>query len=481
MRATARAGGSITRGVRLALTVAVVACTITAPRAQATWNAAAVEAETLQHFQALLRIDTSSPPGNEIRAVEYLKKVLDGEGIPNQIFAKDPMRPNLVARITGNGRKRPILVMGHTDVVTVDPAKWTHPPFGAARQGGYVYGRGAVDDKDNVVAGLMLVLTLKRTKAALDRDVIFLAESGEEGAPEVGAQFMIDNHLDAINAEYCFAEGGSLIRTGGVIRRANIGTTEKEPRFVELIARGAAGHGSVPSRTNAITRLSIAVGKLAAWSPPLRLNDTTRAYFTKLATVSSPEEAGHYRAVLSADVKISAPAAAWLLEHQPQHWSMLHTSLVPTIIGGGFRYNVIPSEAKATIDVRLHPQEDQATFLDTLRRVIDDAAVEVRWGRDRYRPAGESRIDTEAFRMLEAQVTQHYDAMVFPTMGTGATDMAQIRSKGIQCYGIGPAIDSEDGPKGFGSHSDQERILERELHRFVRFQYDVVMELARAR
>ena len=191
--------------------------------------------------------------------------------------------------------------------------------------------------------------------------------------------------------------------------------------------------------------------------------------------------ARHYRDVLSPDPKVSKPAADWLLEHQPQHWSMLHTSLVPTIIGGGFRYNVIPSEAKATIDVRLHPQEDQTTFLDTLRGVIDDPNVEVRWGRERYRPAGGSRIDTEAFKMLEAQVTQHYDTMVLPTMGTGATDMAQIRSKGIQCYGIGPAIDSEDAPKGFGAHSDQERILERELHRFVRFQYDVVMELARAR
>src|SRR5687768_17778543 len=144
----------------------------------------ALEAETMQHFQALLRLDTSSPPGNEIRAVEYLKQVLDKAGIANQVFAKDPKRPNLVARIKGNGKKRPILVMGHTDVVTVDPAKWTHPPFGAVRDGGYVYGRGAVDDKDNLVATLMLVLMLERSKPALDRDVIFLAESGEEGTPQ---------------------------------------------------------------------------------------------------------------------------------------------------------------------------------------------------------------------------------------------------------------------------------------------------------
>ena len=463
--------------MRISLLLAVGALTLTV-QAQ---SPSILEAETLQHFQALLRLDTSSPPGNEIRAVEYLKQVLDKEAVPYQVFAKDPSRPNIVARIKGSGKKRPILVMGHTDVVTVDPKKWTHPPFGATREGGYIYGRGTVDDKDNLVAGLMLVLTLKRTRAALDRDVIFLAESGEEGAPEVGAQFMIDNHFSAIDAEYCLAEGGGVTRAGGTVRQANVGTTEKEPRFVEIIARGPAGHGSVPSKNNAVARLSAAVGKVAQWSPPLRINETTGAYFKKLATMVAPEVAQKYRDVLSPDPKLSKPAADWLLENQPAHWSMLHTSLVPTIIDGGFRYNVIPSEAKATIDVRLHPDEDQSAFLDQVRKVINDPAVEVRWGRDRYRPAGGSRIDTEAYAVLEAQLKKHYNTVVLPTMGTGATDMAQIRSKGIQCYGVGPALDTEDGPKGFGAHSDQERILESELHRFVRFQYDVVMQLAGAR
>ena len=464
---------------RFAALAFVIAATATAG-AQAPFNAA-TEAETLQHFQALLRIDTSSPPGNETRAVDYLKQVFEKAGIPYQIFAKDKSRANIVARLKGNGKKRPILIMGHTDVVTVDPAKWTHPPFGAVRDGGYVYGRGAVDDKDNLVAGVMLMLLLKRQNLPLDRDVILLAESGEEGAPDVGAQFMIDNHFDAIAAEYCLAEGGGVVRTGGKVVQSNIGTTEKEPRFVELIARGPAGHGSVPSRNNAVTRLSAAVGKVAQWTPPLRINETTGAYFKKLATLRPPDVAKIYRDVLNPDPKISRAAANWMLENEPQHWSMLHTSLVPTIIGGGFRYNVIPSEAKATIDVRLHPDEDQAGFLDQVRKVINDPNVEVRWGRERYRPAGGSKIDTEAFAVLEAQTRKHYDTLVLPTMGTGATDMAQIRSKGIQCYGIGPALDTEDGPKGFGAHSDQERILESELHRFVRFQYDVVVELSRTR
>ena len=471
----------MTASTRLVLIALAVAGWVSRPGAQTPWNAAAIEQETMQHFQALLRLDTSSPPGNEIRAVDYLAQVLKREGIPYEVFAKDPQRPNLVARIKGNGKKRPILVMGHTDVVTVDPKKWTFPPFSATRDGGYVYGRGAVDDKDSVVAGLMLMLTLKRTGTALDRDVVFLAESGEEGAPEFGAQFMIDNHLAAIDAEYCFAEGGGVVRSGGQARQANVGTTEKEPRPIEVIARGAAGHGSVPRLDNAVVRLSDALAKIAAWVPPLQINETTVAYFRTLSPLVPPDVAARYRDVLNPNPKISGPADEWLLENEPQHWSMLHTSLVPTVIEGGYRYNVIPSEAKAIVDVRLHPEEDQKTFLDRVRAVVNDPRVEVRWYRDPYRPAGASRLNTEAFTVLQAQLKAHYNTAALPTMGTGATDMSQMRSKGLQCYGIGPAIDTEDAGKGFGAHSDQERILESELHRFVRFQYDVVMELARAK
>ena len=463
------------RAVACLLTMAVMAPGVSAQQGNA------LDAETLQHFQALLRIDTSSPPGNETKAVEYLKQVFEKEGIPYQVFAKDASRANIVARLKGNGKKKPILVMGHTDVVTIDPAKWTHKPFGADLDGGYVYGRGTVDDKDNLVAGLMMMLQLKRNKVPLDRDVILLAESGEEGAPDMGAQFMADNHLDAINAEYCFAEGGGVVRSGGKVTQANVGTTEKEPRFVEIIAHGPAGHGSVPQRGNSLTHLSAAVGKIAEWTPPMHINETTASYFKKLSTMVPAERAKVYRDVLTPDPRVAKAAADWLLEHEPNHWSMLHTSLVPTIINGGFRYNVIPSESKATIDVRLHPDENQEAFLDLVRKQINDPNVDVRWGRDRYRPAGGSRIDTEAFTVLEAQLKKHYDTMVLPTMGTGATDMSNIRAKGIQCYGIGPALDTEDGRLGYGAHSDQERILESELYRFVRFQYDVVLELARAR
>ncbi len=477
MRATRTC--AVALAVLTAVAVAAVIGVATVPlAAQVAAERAAFEAETLKHFQALVQLDTSSPPGNEHRVVDYLKQVFDAEAIPYQVFAKDPQRPNLVVRLKGSGRQRPVLMLGHTDVVTVDPTKWTFPPFAARRDGGYVYGRGTVDDKDNLVAALMTVLSLARSRTPLDRDVILLAEAGEEGAPHVGAQFMIDEHFAAIDAEFCLAEGGSIKRQGGRVVQANVGTTEKEPRPIEIIARGPAGHGSVPTKTNALAHLSTAVDRVVAWVPPLRLNETTGSYFRMLSTMAPPDKARRYRDILSLDPKVARAADDWLAVNEPSHWSMLHTSLTPTMISGGFRYNVIPSEAKVTLDVRLHPDEDQSTFLDEVRKVLADPSLEVRWARDRYRPAGGSPLGTAAFTAIGAQVKKHYDVPVLPTMGTGATDMAQIRSKGVHCYGLGPAVDEEDGPKGFGAHSDQERILESELHRFARFLQDVVRELA---
>ena len=148
------------------------------------------------------------------------------------------------------------------------------------------------------------------------------------------------------------------------------------------------------------------------------------------------------------------------------------------MLQGGYRVNVIPSEAVATLDVRLLPDEDPVTFLEDVKRVVGDPSIEVAYVPRDTRPGGKTALNTEAWRVLEANVTKHFNAATLPTMSTGATDMAHLRARGIQCYGIGPATDIEDSGKGFGAHSDQERILESELHRFVRFTYDVVNDLA---
>ena len=447
-----------------------------APRA-VDWSR--VEQETMQHFQALLRMDTSDPPGNERPAAEYLKQVFDREGIPAQLFEAEPNRINLVARLKGNGSRRPLLIMGHTDVVNVDPTKWAFPPFSATRSGGYVYGRGTVDDKDNVVAALMTLLLLKRTAVPLNRDVIFLAEAGEEGTTRVGIQYMVERHFSEIDAEFCLAEGGSVARIENRVRYASVQSAEKIPRAIELTAVGTSGHGSVPLQNNAVVRLAAAVSALAAWKPPIRLNDTSRAYFTRLAAVSPPADAARYRAVLDPQSRAAADAADYFAANEPRHASMLRNSISPTIIQGGYRVNVIPSEAKATLDVRLVPDEDPAAFLEQVRKVVNDPTVRLAYAKRDVRPTTPSaRLDSDVIKVLESAVARHYDAPMLPLMSTGATDMAYLRAKGMQCYGIGPAVDVEDGPKGFGAHSDQERILETELHRFVRFNWDVVLDLA---
>jgi acetylornithine deacetylase/succinyl-diaminopimelate desuccinylase-like protein len=442
---------------------------------------AAIEAEALRHFQAMVRMDTTSPPGNEKPVADYVAQVLEREGIPVQVFALEAHRPNVVARLTGNGRKPPLLIMGHTDTVNVDVSKWQHPPFSAARDGGHVYGRGTVDDKDSVTAALMTMLNLKRNLVPLDRDVIFLAEAGEEGTTEIGIEFMVEQHFDAIDAEYCIAEGGYATRVAGDLRYVGVQTGEKFPKGIDLIAHGVAGHGSVPLESNPIARLARAINTVVQWQPPVALNDTTRTYFARLGEIEEPAVARRYRDILSADPAVVAAADAWLRANDPSKASMLRTSISPNIVQGGYRNNVIPSEARVTLDVRMRPDEDPEAFLAELERRIGDDRIDVVFNGFGERPAGlVSPIDGEAFAAIERAIRTHYGAPVVPMMSTGATDMAFLRAQGIRCYGVGPAVDQEDGPLGFGAHSDQERIVEQELYRFVRFHYDAVVALAGA-
>jgi acetylornithine deacetylase/succinyl-diaminopimelate desuccinylase-like protein len=473
-------GVTMTAGRLAILGVSIASMTVFAQSPpQPDWSK--LQEETMQHYQALLRLDTRNPPGNEHLVAEYVKEVFDKAGIPAQVVGSDPKRSNVVARLKGNGRKRPLLIMGHSDVVTVDEAKWKFPPFSATRDGGYVYARGAVDDKDNLTAALMTMLLLKRLNVPLDRDVIFLSESGEEGSTGVGIGYLVKDQFPLIDAEYCIAEGGGVVRIGGEVKYATVQTLEKIPRGIELVAHGISGHGSVPLKSNAIVHLAGAVAKVGDWRPEIRFNETTGSYFRKLASVSPPEVAKYYRDVLSTDPKVRKAADDWLFENEPRHSSMLRTSVSPNIFAGGYRSNVIPSEAKATLDVRALPDENPAKFLEQVKQVVNDPAVEVRFTGQNERPAGaEPRLDNEAFKALEAAGTRIYNVITLPTMSTGATDMAQLRAKGVQCFGIGSATDFEDPPKGFGAHSDQERLLESELHRFVRLNWEIVSALARA-
>jgi len=436
--------------------------------------------ELLAHYQAVLRLDTTDPPGNETKVAEYIKAVFEKEGIPVTIAAKDPARANVIARLRGNGSKRPILLMGHEDTVQVDPSKWTFPPFSATRDGGYVYARGAIDNKWQVAANIMTMLMLKRGNVALDRDVIFVAEAGEEASTGPGIQYLVDEHWAELDAEACIAEGGAVRREGGQVRFALTQTAEKIPAGAKLVSTGPSGHGSRPLRTNAILHLAQAVEKIALWDPPMRFNDTTRAYFEKMATLSPPDQAARFNALF--DPAKAPKVRQYLAEYDPSDYSMLHTSISPNIIAGGFQVNVIPSTAEATLDIRALPDENMPGFYDLMRKVINDPAVRVVPNNRNARPAGApSRIDSDIYHAIEAANRKVYNVPTIPQMSTGATDMSILRSKGMQCYGVGPASDVEDAAKGFGAHSDQERLLEDSLNKYYQFQWEFLSQVARSR
>jgi acetylornithine deacetylase/succinyl-diaminopimelate desuccinylase-like protein len=439
---------------------------------------AKIEPELIDRFTQLLRIDTSNPPGNETKVAKMLEAALSREGIPAKILALDPDRANLVARIRGNGRKKPIVVLGHTDVVGVQRSKWSVDPFAALERNGYIHGRGAVDDKPHVATGLMLMLLLKRLDVKLDRDVIFVAEAGEEGTTRVGIDFLVEQHWDEIAAEYALAEGGAVVERAGKISHVLIGTTEKVPRGVRLIARGPAGHGSRPIAQNAIVKLATAVARAGAWQPPMRLNETTREYFKRLTAISTPEQAARYRALL--DPAQAPRIDRYFAEYEPSNSSALRTSISPTMLKGGFRSNVIPSEAEAYLDIRALPDEDMPKFLAELKRVIGEPSVEIVPSRGGRPAAPPSRLDTEMFLALEkVQRRMFPGAVTIPAMNTGATDNAQLRAKGVQAYGFGPII-AAGGASGAGAHSDDERIAVRSLIRMLEFLWNAVLEVAAA-
>ncbi|HEY1308259.1 MAG TPA: M20/M25/M40 family metallo-hydrolase [Vicinamibacterales bacterium] len=431
--------------------------------------------EILERYRDLVKIDTTA--GRETVAVEYLKKVLEAEGIATQTFALDPKRANLVARLKGNGTKRPLLILAHTDVVGVQREKWPVDPFAAVVKDGYIWGRGSKDDKPVLAANLIVMLMLKRLGIALDRDVIFLAESGEEAdLTGVGINYMVGEHFADIDAEFAMTEGGGATADGGRVTRVSIGTAEKLPARVRLVASGTAGHGSVPRLDNPLIHLGAAVEKVGRWETPMRLNDTTRAYFEKLAAISAPDRAAIYSALL--DPRTAAEAQKYLREHSQGEYSMLRTSVVPTLLKAGVGANVIPSEAEATLDIRALPGEDIDRFYTEMGKVIADPAVKIVPIPQARPPSPASRIDTEMYRVMErAAKTVYSGAAVLPSMSTGASDQAQLRAKGIQSYGIGPAATESDA-LNYPAHGDVERLAESSLYPFVRYVWTVVTEIA---
>jgi len=431
--------------------------------------------ETVRILSDFIKVDTSNPPGNETKGAQYLQAILTREGIASEILELEPGRGNLVSRLKGNGKKKPLLLMGHLDVVGVERSKWTIDPFGGIVKDGYVYGRGASDDKGMTSVCLEIFLLLHRLKVPLGRDVIFLAEAGEEGTTHVGIDFMVARHWDKIECEFALNEGGRIFAKDGQVQYVGVATTEKVPRPILLSAKGTSGHGSRPRPDNAIVHLAAAVAKVGAWQPPMRLNDTTREFFSRLAKISPPEESFLYTHL--EDSALGAMAQEKIRVTNLGYNSMLRTSISPTIIRGGFRNNVIPGDALATLDVRALPDEDMDRFASTLRELINDPAVEVVPAEGRRCPATPpSRIDTEMFQALErAQQRLFPGAVTLPMMLTGATDSAQLRAKGVQAYGVGSVSSDDDSSR---VHGNDERISIAGLGKFLEFVWWSVVEVA---
>jgi acetylornithine deacetylase/succinyl-diaminopimelate desuccinylase-like protein len=323
---------------------------------------------------------------------------------------------------------------------------------------------------------MMILLLLKRMNVKLDRDVIFLAEAGEEGTSTYGIDYMIKDHWPEIESEYALAEGGAIVADGGKPRYLLVSNTEKSPRNIRLVAHGTAGHGSRPMMDNAVVHLAAAVAKAGTWQTPVRLSETTRAYFAGLAPLVAPDYGARYRALL--DPARTAEIDRYFRKSEPAHYSVLRTSVVPTIIQAGFRSNVIPSEAEATLDVRALPDEDMTKFLAELRRVIDDPAIEIIPPKTIARPSSApSRLDNEMFRALATVGKRMFDVPALPYLMTGATDMAQLRAKGVQAYGTGPMATAEEGPLG-GAHSDDEHISVASLMALMQWTWETVIEVA---
>ncbi len=410
---------------------------------------AEVGADARRYLIDLIRLDTTNPPGNETKVADYLAKVCKAEGIEFELLGADANRKNFVARLKGSGLKRPLLMMAHSDVVPADPKLWTVPPFTAEIRDGYLYGRGASDDKSLLAAELAVLVDLKRRKVRLQLDVILFSEADEE-AGSTGVSWMIANAYSKIDAEVAINEGGGAMVVGDWTVY-QVQTSEKIPTRVTLSARGTAGHGSLPRADNPVVHLAEAVLKLARAEQPVKLNTTTRRYFTEMSKL--PQYAW---VVPFTDKLESAEASEAIAAKDGELNAMLRTSVSPTMLTAGMKDNVIPNVAESTIDVRRLPNETKIEVLERFKKIINDPAVDVLPSPGQDMPATEpSSLTTDLYLAMEKVLGNEVRAKVIPYMSRGATDGSFLRQKGMAVYGV-PVFMREEGASR--AHGNDERI-----------------------
>ncbi|MGE5138901.1 MAG: M20/M25/M40 family metallo-hydrolase [Rudaea sp.] len=422
-----------------------------------------------------LQIDTTNPPGNELRAAQWFKKILDQEGIENRLFEYQPGRGNIWARVpaTSAKKKRPLILLSHEDVVSSDASHWTFPPFSGAVSEGRMYGRGAQDMKCEGVAQLLALVMLKREKVALERDVILLATADEE-VDDTGTDWIIEHQRDLLgNSEFLITEGGENPLVAGRVKFVGIDVAEKAPFWLHVVARGRPGHGSRPILDSAPNRLVRALDRIVAWHTPMRVLPVTEQFLSAMAAHEPPARARLFRNIRQA---IHDKKAQQQIEQDYSLNYLLRDTISLTMLGGSPQTNVIPGEAWANLDVRLLPGSDPKLFLEQIRKVVADPDVSIEPLKG-FKGSNASPIETPLMAAIR-KISAHYfpGTPVVPRLSSGYTENERFRKIGVVSYGYSPYTATPE--EGASEHGDNERIRLEELRRGFRIMYDVVNEVA---
>lgn len=443
---------------------------------------ASIEAETIAVLQRLIQFDTTNPPGNELPLAKWIHETFTAEGIESEVLVSAPNRGTVIARIKGEGIVKPVMLLAHMDVVGVERDKWSHDPFGGVVEDGYLYGRGAIDDKGMLAANVMAMLVIHRDVVAkrlkLERDVLFVATSDEEAGGAAGLQWLVEHRRDLLDAEYAINEGGRTRVLPDGKRYLAIQIAEKVSHTVTITARGPAGHAAIPREGNAIFALASALAKLAHYSEPISLMEVTRRFFGELATIwTDDRQSAAMRAMASgSDQEISEAGA--LLSTNPVFNAVLRNTISPTFLGGGVRGNVIPAEVSVGLNVRTLPGHSIEDIVSRIKRVVAAENVEISSSTGGVEgPASDP--DSPMFAAL-ARTAKELDPeiAVVPYLGTGATESAQLRSLGIKAYGIlpFPMVPADEERM----HGHDERVPIASLHFGTRLISESVRRVARS-
>jgi acetylornithine deacetylase/succinyl-diaminopimelate desuccinylase-like protein len=421
-----------------------------------------------------LRIDTSNPPGNEIRGARFFKALFDREGIQSEIYEFAPGRANLVARLNGTGARRPLLLLNHMDVVNAERPHWTVDPFAGELKDGYVYGRGALDMKTTGMLEAVVLINARRAGRPLLRDLIFVATADEEVNAD-GVTWLVEKRPDLVRgAEFMINEGGVIEAVGGSVRSYDVGVTEKSPLWVKVTARGRPGHGSQPfTRDNAVLTLVRALDRLARYETPIRLTPAAEAFFRARAASQPKAIAAKYRNIREA---IREPAFRRTLEDDPYLNAIIRNTISITMLQGSPQTNIIPTTAEARLDIRLLPDEDPAAFLKEIERVMAEPDLSVEpYGA--WISATASPVESEMMRAIDrARARHHPRATLAPTILTGWTESAMMRPLGIQAYGFEPFVLEQS--EQARAHGNDERISVENIARGARILEEIVLDVA---